>query len=86
MLGPTPRSQVWLANRAEYFSIARRQWGSTRVARTGEGIEEAAEAETVVRTNRSTRQRMLVERRVTIRWTWPRSRWMATGWYTEGST
>jgi hypothetical protein len=37
------------------------------------------------RINRSTRRRTLTARRVTIGWTCPGSRWIATGWYTAGS-
>jgi hypothetical protein len=35
--------------------------------------------------SRSTGRRTPAARRVTIGWTYPGSRWMATEWYTDGS-
>jgi hypothetical protein len=77
---------VWLASRAVY-SVARRQWGSARVAQTEEGTEESGGvyAVSVVRISRSTGRRTSAAWRVTIGWTCPGSRWIATGWYTGGS-
>jgi hypothetical protein len=80
---------VWLASKAAYTSsIARCQWGSARAARTEEGAAEASGGVAVVsatKISRSMGRRTQVARRVTIRWTCPGSRWMATGWYTGGS-
>jgi hypothetical protein len=67
--GRGTRSQVWLASRATYSSIARRQWGSTRATRTEEGTEEVSRGMAVVSTARISRsigQRMLTVWRVTI--------------------
>jgi hypothetical protein len=45
--GHDTSSQVWLASRAAYSSIARRQCGSARVVRTKEGIGEVSVAHSV---------------------------------------
>jgi hypothetical protein len=85
--GHGTRSQVWLAISAIYSSIAQRQWGSARAARTEEGTKEASGGVAVVsaaRISRSTGRRTPVARRVTIGWTCPGSMWMATGSYTGG--
>jgi hypothetical protein len=68
------RSQVWLASRVAYSSIARRQWGSTRVARTEEGTGEASGGVSAVRISRLMERRTSAAWRVTIGWTCPRSR------------
>jgi hypothetical protein len=86
--GHGTRSQVWLARRAAYSSIARRQCGSARAVRTEEGTGEASGGVVVVsatKISRSIGRRTPAARRVTIGWTCPGSRWMATGWYTGGS-
>jgi hypothetical protein len=79
---------VWLARRAAYSSIARRQCGSARAVRTEEGTGEASDGVVVVsaaKISRSIGRRTPAARRVTIGWTCPGSRWMATGWYNGGS-
>jgi hypothetical protein len=56
------------------------------VAQTEEGASEGAGAASAGRTSWSTGQRTLAEWRVTIEWMWLGSRWMSTGWCTDGST
>jgi hypothetical protein len=86
--GHGTRSQVWLARRAAYSSIAHHQCGSARAVRTKEGTGEASSGVVVVsaaKISRSTGRRTTAARRVTIGWTCLGSWWMATGWYTGGS-
>jgi hypothetical protein len=59
--GRGTRSQVWLASKIMYSSMARHQWGSTRAARTKEGTGEGAEAALTVRTSRSTERKTPAE-------------------------
>jgi hypothetical protein len=86
--GHGTRSQVWLASRATYSSIARRQCGSAKAMRTEDGTGDASGGVVVVsaaRISRSTRRRTSAVRRVTMGWTCLGSRWMTTGWYASGS-
>jgi hypothetical protein len=51
-----------------------------------EGIGEGDGVASSMSTSQSTGRRMLVNRRVTIRWTWYGSQWKVVEWYTSGSS
>jgi hypothetical protein len=60
------KSQVWLASRASYSSIAHCQLGSASVVRAKEGTGEGAGAEAVVSTKRSTGRRTSGDHQVDV--------------------